>query len=287
MTTPLANLNWNSLPLGKLPFSPDARDLKLASYIDKEKLISASQCPLAHDWDEIPSAAGKLPDADTDPLGNDKANCCVFSAPGHMTKMIGQQTGEPLTVTTDMVLNAYSITGYKLDPKLFDNGFNIRVLLKLWKMFGLYGTKALAYVLVNWKDPDELALASWLGCGTIGGFALPKASQGQVDDKGRQLWSVPPGGFPAGQGPGTWGNHAIWCCKPSPALDGGNSWGQSTYWTMEWGEQCCDERWLVLVDKWKMPSGITPNGFAFDQLMTDVKARADAQSPDPLAALLL
>jgi len=44
---------------------------------------------------------------------------------------------------------------------------------------------------------------------------------------------------------------------------------------------------LVLVDKWKMPSGITPNGFAFDQLMTDVKARADAQSPDPLAALLL
>jgi hypothetical protein len=204
-----------------------------------------------------------------------------------MVKMIGQQTGEPLVVTSNMVLNAYNITGYKLDPKLFDNGFSIRVLLKLWKLLGLYGTKALAYALVNWKDPDELALASWLGCGTIGGFALPKASQGQVDDKGRQLWSVPSGGFSEGQGPGTWGNHAIWCCKPSPALDGGNSWGQKTYWTMDWGFQCCDERWLVLVDKWKMPSGISPNGFAFDQLMADVKARAAAQSPDPLASLLL
>jgi hypothetical protein len=56
---------------------------------------------------------------------------------------------------------------------------------------------------------------------------------------------------------------------------------------MDWGFQCCDERWLVLVDKWKMPSGISPNGFAFDQLMADVKARSAAQSPDPLASLLL
>jgi hypothetical protein len=287
MTSPLIKLNWDLLPLGKLPFEIDVRDLKLSNYIDKSKLTSASQCPLAHDWTAIPTVEDKLPEKDADPLANDKASCCVFSAPGHMVKMIGQQTGEPITVTADMVLDAYGISGYKLDPKLFDKGFSIRVMLKLWKLLGLYGTKALAYVLVNWKDPEELALASWLGCGTIGGFALPKASQGQVDAKGRQLWSVPPGGFGEGQGPGTWGNHAIWCCKPSPALDGGNSWGLDTYWTTAWNNQCCDERWMVLVDKWRLTTGRAPNGFAFDQLLSDVAVRAAAQAAsDPISFLL-
>lgn len=287
MTSSILNLDWNLLPLGKLPFEADPRDLKLSSYIDKSKLISTGQCPLAHDWEAVKNIEGKKPEADSDPLANDNANCCVFSAPGHMVKMIGQQTNSPIVVTKDMVLDAYGITGYRLDPKMFDKGFNIRAMLKIWKLLGLYGTKALAYVLVNWKDPEELALASWLGCGTIGGFALPKASQGQTDEQGRQLWSVPPGGFPEGQGPGTWGNHAIWTCKPSPKLDGGNSWGRKTYWTMEWGNQCCDERWMVLVDKWQAATGRAPNGFAFEDLLADVAARASAQAPsDPLSSLL-
>ena len=288
MTTPLIKLDWSLLPLGKLPFVPDSRDLKFSDYIDKPTLISSSQCPLAHDWDAVPTPEDKKPEPDTDPLANNTANCCVFSGPGHMVKMIGQQTGEPIIVTGDMVLDAYGVTGYRLDPKLFDKGFNIRVMLKLWKLLGLYGTKALAYVYVNWNDAEELALASWLGCGTLGGFCLPKASQGQVDAKGRQLWSVPPGGFPAGQGPGTWGNHCIWCQSPSPTLEGGNSWGQKTYWTMDWNRQCCDERWMVLVDKWQMRTGRAPNGFAFKDLLADVAVRAAAQSAaDPITSFLL
>jgi hypothetical protein len=250
--------------------------LKLANYIDKNKLISAAQCPLSHDWDAIPAPNDKLPVTDDDPLGNNKASCCVFSGPGHMVKMIGQQTGDEITVTEQMVLDAYSITGYKLDPKIFDNGFNIRVLLKLWKLFGLYGTKALAYVSINWNDPDEVALASWLGCGVIGGFMLPKTAQGQVDAQGRQLWDVPKGGFPAGQGPNTWGLHCIWCNSVSPNLVGGNSWGRKVYWTTPWQQQCCEEMWMVLVDKWQMATGRAPNGFAFSDLLADAAARAAA-----------
>ena len=274
-------IDWNKVFLGGLPFEPDDRDLRLKNYIDKNKLINSENCPLAHDWGKISTSSGEMPKPDTDPLGNNIANCCVFSAPGHMVKMIGQQTGDIIEVTTNMVLNAYTIGGYKLDTKLFDNGFPIRAMLKIWKLLGLYGTKALAYVSVNWNDPDEVALASWLGCGTIGGFKLPKASQGQVDDQGqrpsgKQLWFVPPGGFPEGQGPLTWGRHCIWCCKPSPILDGGNSWGLDTYWTVEWNQQCCEERWMVIVDKWRMNNGQAPNGFAFDDLLADAAARAAA-----------
>jgi hypothetical protein len=276
MTSPLLKLDWSLLPLGKAPFQIDTRDLKLSNYIDKNKLINSAQCPLAHDWDTVPTPSGQLPKEDDDPLGNDNAKCCVFSAPGHMVKMIGQQTGEPIIVTKQMVLDAYSITGYKLDPKIFDNGFNIRVLLKLWKLFQLYGTKALAYVAVNWNDPDEVALASWLGCGVLGGFMLPNASQGQVDKLGRQLWSVPMGGFPAGQGPGTWGRHCIWCHSPSSLVVGGNSWGRKVYWTTPWQQQCCEEMWMVLVDRWKMATGRAPNGFAFDDLLADAAVRAAA-----------
>lgn len=275
--TSLISLDWNKLPLGKLPFESDSRDLKLANYIDKDKLISSNDCPLAHDWDAIPTVdeSGKLPEPDTDPLFNNVAGCCVFSGPGHMAKMVGQQTGEPIVVTAEMVSNAYSAyTGYKLNPKLLDRGFSIRIMLKIWKLLGLYGTKALAYAIVNWNDPTELALASWLGCGTLGGFALPKASQSQLDAQGRQLWSVPQGGFPEGQGPGTWGNHCIWCHAPSPGLEGGNSWGIKTYWTTEWNRECCDERWMALLDKWKMRTGRAPNGFAFDDLLADAAARS-------------
>jgi len=276
MTSPLVKLDWSLLPLGKAPFQADARDLKLSNYIDKDKLIASSQCPLAHDWETVPTPSDKLPEPDDDPLGNNKAGCCVFAGPGHMVKMIGQQTGDPITVTEQMVLDAYSITGYKLDPKIFDNGFNIRVLLKLWKLFGLYGTKALAYVSINWNDPDEVALASWLGCGVIGGFMLPKAAQGQVDAQGRQLWDVPTGGFPTGQGPNTWGLHCIWCNSISPSLVGGNSWGRKVYWTTPWQQQCCEEMWMVLVNRWQMPTGRAPNGFAFNDLVTAASARAAA-----------
>lgn len=269
-------IDWKTVPLGGLPHEPDARDLALKNYVDKNKLIDSMQCPLAHDWYSVPTIAGKTPELDKDPLGNNVANCCVFSAPGHMVKMIGQQTGSPVSVTADMVFNAYSVGGYELDTKLFDNGFPIRGMLKIWKLLGLYGTKALVYAAVNWCDPGEVALASWLGCGTIGGFKLPLASQGQVDDRGKQLWSVPQGGFPEGGGPLTWGRHCVWCCKPSPILDGGNSWGQDTYWTVEWQQQCCEERWMVIVDKWKMPNGRAPDGFAFDDLLADAAARAAA-----------
>ena len=276
MTSPLDLIGWDKLPLGKAPFEFDSRDLKLSDYLDKSKLISSSQCPLAHDWEAVTTALGTVPAPDRDPLANNYAGCCVFSGPGHMVKMVGQQTGLPIIVTPEMVIDAYAIGGYKISSKLFDNGFNIRVMLKLWKLFGLYGTKARAYVSVNWNDPTEVALASWLGCGTIGGFRLPKIAQSQVDAQGRQFWYVPEGGFPNGQGPGTWGGHCIWCCKPSPAINGGNSWGEATYWTTQWQQQCCDEMWMVLIDKWQMPSGLAPNGFAFHDLMADAAVRAAA-----------
>jgi len=191
-----------------------------------------------------------------------------------MVHMIGQQTEDSsLAPTADDVLSEYARrSGYDRETGANDNGFVIRDMLKIWQREGMFGTKLLAYALVS-GNPDEIAIASWLGCGTIGGYSLPLASQSQVDAIGRQLWYVPPRGFPSGQGPGTWGGHCIWEDAPSPSLDGGNSWGQQVYWTPEWAKACCDERWICIVDAWKMATGRAPNGFAWDDLMADVRAR--------------
>jgi hypothetical protein len=191
-----------------------------------------------------------------------------------MVSMINAQTGSNFRVSKDEVIGAYAkYSGYDPATGDNDNGYVVRDMLDIWRRDGLYGTKTMAYALVNWNDPDEVVLASWLGCGTIGGYSLPIASQSQQDPQGRQLWFVPSGGWPRGQGPGTWGGHCVWLRGASPKLMTANSWGEDTTWTLEWQSACCDEMWLVLVDKWQSGTGRAPNGFAYQDLLSDVKAR--------------
>jgi hypothetical protein len=270
----MTTVDFSRRPLGKLPFAPKAKDLKLSSYVaDKGRLIESAQVPAASNWSAMPAWTGAPQTPDADPLGNDRAGDCVFAGPGHMVRMIGQLTGKALSPTSADVLEAYSrYTGYDPATGENDNGFRVREMLGIWQREGLFGTKAVAYALVG-NDPDEKAIASWLGCGLIGGYSLPLSAQTQVDATGRQLWYVPVGGFPSGQGPGSWGGHCIWSDAPSPSLDGGNSWGEQTYWTQEWDRACCDERWVVLVDAWVDAIGRAPNGFAIEDLLADVRAR--------------
>jgi len=264
-------MDFSQLPLGKKPFVAKSKDLKLANYIDKSAVISAAQVPLALDWQAFRCANDEIPPLDTDPLGNDRAGNCVFAGPGHQTNMIRAQQGIGEKVTKEQVIAAYAkYSGYDPVTGANDDGFVVRDMLKIWQRDGLYGCRALAYALVNWHDPDEVAVASWLGCGTIGGYSLPKESQDQHGEDGKQLWYVPQGGWPSGRGPGTWGGHCIWVRGTSPKLSTGNSWGQTTLWDLDWQKQCCDEMWLVITDEWATCS---PNGFSYQDLLNDVKAR--------------
>ena len=260
--------------LGKKPFTPDHRDLALSKYVNKR--ILASQVPAALNMaTAFPAPDGTQPAWDVDALGNDDAGDCVFAGPGHQTTLVGALTGKPSVVTKDMAISIYSkLTGYDPVTGDNDNGYDIRTMLNYWRQTGLYGHKILAYASVNWLDPDEVAIAQFLGCGVIGGFQLPTASQGQVDDQGRQLWFVPKGGWPKGQGPGTWGGHCIFVPGTSPGMDQGNSWGGATHWTADWRAQCCDEMWLIVLDHWSLANGRVPTGFALQDLLSDVASRA-------------
>ena len=255
--------------LGKDPFARDHRDLMLKSYIDKSALIDSGLIPALPDWQSMPTVTGALPIPDTDPEGNELSGNCVLAAPAHMVNMIGQQTGNSsLVVTRSMALAAYTkYTGYDAFTGANDNGWQVRSMLKAWKKDGLYGTKCMAFALVDWTDPDEVALATWLAGGTIGGYDLNKEIWNQVDDKGNFTWSVPSTGF----GPSIGGH-----CMYQHGSRNWTTWGQSAVATQEWTDKRCDELWMALTDKWVLPNGVAPNGFAFADLLTDAQARSNA-----------
>jgi hypothetical protein len=261
--------------LGRMPFVRDSRDVMMAKYVDSHRILDSAAIPGALSWEAWPGPNGRLPARDTDALGNNIAGNCVLVGPGHMVRMVGALTGRSFNVTADTAIAEYTaLTGYNPATGEDDNGATIRTMLKRWKSVGLYGTKIKAFARVNPNNIDEVIAASWLGCGLIGGFELPISAQGQMDAKGRQLWSVPSGGFPPAKGPGTWGGHCIWVHTASPKLFGGNSWGEPTFWDFPWQQECCPELWVGILEEWALRNGRCPNGFAYQDLLADVLARS-------------
>ena len=260
--------------LGRQCVSPEkSADLLLSSYIDKPRLLEhflGGECPGASSWTAFPCPDGAAPKPDTDPLGNDVAGCCVFAAPGHYAKLIGQLVGCPTPVTSGMVLTEYAdASGYDPTTGSGDNGFVIRDMMDLWRQHGLYGVALDAYCKVDHKDQSETALALWLAGGLIGGYALPLESKSQVDEQGNPDWFMPAAGWPDGRGPGTWGGHCILRTGESPYGRDGNSWGLPAHMTKSWHDECCDELWMPVCSLWALRNGRTPSGFAYADLLND------------------
>lgn len=260
--------------LGLVPEPPEVDRLLLSRYVDKATLIDVAQAPMGADWTMIPTVSGKLPPPDTDPLYNQHAGCCLFSMAGHHVRLVARLVGRDDiadAVTEEAVKRAYAAaTGYDPDTGEGDNGYTFSGLFAIWEAAGLFGTRMVARASVDWSDEDEVALANWLGVGTLGGYALPIAAQDQVDSRGRPQWSVPPDGWPQGDGPGKWGNHAIF----QHGQRGGNTWGDSVIWTPDWNRACCFQLELGVLDISAMANGRVPAGFAWDDLLADVRARA-------------
>jgi hypothetical protein len=257
-------IDHSQVKLGKKPFTTDHRDLRLAKYLDKGRILDSEIIPAAFDWISMSGLA-----YDTDVLGNDTWGCCVFAGIAHKLRRIGLMTGNAnlSSINADDVVKTYlTLTGGA------DKGFEIREALKIMRKTGLFGATIDGFALVNMGDPDERRIAAWLGCGTLNGYQLPLASQNQVDAQGRQLWDVPAGGWPTGKGPGSWGGH----CEDNHAEDNGlgtdNSWGDPTVRTDAWMRACCDEGYLMLVPQWGA-AGKAPNGFAYADLLSDIQAR--------------
>ncbi len=258
--------------LGKRPFTRDRRDLLLKDYIEAGRILDSAAIPGAIDWFAQPRLDGTRVPYDRNPLGNLTKGCCVFSGLAHKARRVGQLTGNR---TLAGITEADVLQSYAEHTDGQDVGYVVRDLLKEARRVPIFGCVMVdAFAMVDWLDPIERLVACVLGCGTLDGYLLPLSAQGQTDDRGRQLWDVPEGGFPAGQGPGSWGGHCIDQHAEGGDISEGDSWGERTAQTERFKLATCDESWLVLIHGWGGLNGRAPNGFAYQDLLADAQARA-------------
>ena len=272
--------------LGRIADTHRPSDLRLASYLDKTGLraervpgfalglesVASGRCPAAPSWTAFLTPQGIRPTPDQNPLGNNHKCNCVFAGPGHQVNMIGQQTGDSrLVVTTEMVDAEYiKRTGYNPITGANDDGYVIRDMITIWGTEGLYGTKCLAACAVDILNQEEIEFAIWCGCGLIGGYDLPEATETQYDNKGRAVWSMP---IPKNDYPGKRGGHCMYNEGTAPGADNYNSWGEPVTSLPSWRPNCCSELWLVFIDRWIQATGRAPNGLALQDMMSDWNLR--------------
>jgi hypothetical protein len=256
---------------------------KMRAYLDMDKLlqdrrIEAQFIAAAFNWAAMPRGDGTMPAPDTDPKGNNWCGDCVWAGYANQVNACRQAMGLPILVTEAEVVAAYrKYTGFDPADPSTDRGTTMQ---EMWNVAeskdGLFGARVLARASIDPTDGDALTAGVILAGGVIGSYALPECAQNQVDDHDRQLWDYNPAkGWPDGDYPGKWGGHCMRKGGRSPGGDNDDSWGAAHYMTNAFRIETCQSLELALLDTWQFGTadGLAPNGFAFADLLSDIRSR--------------
>lgn len=236
------------MKLGRVTSTPDARDLKLASYLS----ASATPPPLMRNWTRGPTDEGvRFSMFQNNIMGN-----CTCAALGHVDQAAAAQTHRLSTFTDELVIAGYSaIGGY---PE-HDNGASCRDALRYYRRTG----ELEHYVRLD-ADRQQIETAVNLCGGVYVGCDLPLSAQRQA------VWDVGPNGGAGEYARRSWGGHAM-------ALLG---YDRTGVWFVTWGRvrratwpfvlTYCDEFWVCISDLWTDPGQLTPGGFDLERLRADV-----------------
>jgi hypothetical protein len=184
----MTNSDPSSFQLGKLPATVDPRTLRLADFIDYSQLPSF---PSSYkDSDKI--ANWKM-------LGNDRYGDCVVAGETHQEMLFSQLAGTPWVADETTVIDTYfQLTGGR------DIGLNILEYLK-WrrKNNGASSKKMLGFAAVDWRNPNEVAVAISMFHGILTGILLPNTAK--LQSSPNNVWDTV---VKSGNGtPGSWGGH--------------------------------------------------------------------------------
>jgi hypothetical protein len=242
--------------LGKLPASTDHRTLKAAKYLDLEQLPTGptNLTRGVHQW---PMYA------------NDRIGDCGPASCGHMIQAWTAADGLLIVPSPNSVISFYStVSGF--DPARgmnesnpTDVGVNMLDMLNVWRRKGIGGRKILAYVKVDIANKREAQAASFLFGGLSMGYELPEYVQGlsrwYMGDRKR-----------GDDTPGSWGGHAVNRVVHSARTKKNVSWGGLMPVTYEFDREYSDECYAVLSEDWTGGDRKAPNGFALDELLSDL-----------------
>lgn len=243
-----------NLRLGKLAPVFDRRDRLFSHYIDRSKLP------------EIPEQFGHEPIIDDwRMLANDRAGCCVFSGGAHETMLLSAIGGNGMVFNDDGVLADYAaVTGYNPENPATDQGTLTRDAMNYRRQTGLIDFsgkrhKILAYVALEPGNIDDLKAAMYI-FGAVGiGIQFPNSAMAQFDEG--DPWEVAAGATTDG------GHYVPLVGKRQNFIS--VTWGKAQEVTERFLKTYTDEAWAFVSEEF-LQTGRTPEGFALDDLMSDL-----------------
>ncbi len=240
--------------LGKAPARPGAVKFRFGAFFDPRKLPKP---PARFGHYAVGSPWGVL--------GNNDHSCCVFSGAAHEAMVWGHEAGGPSPLFNDNgVLADYAaVTGFDPARPETDQGTDMQAAASYRRKVGIVDAaggrhKIDSYVALRPGAASDLALATYLtGCAGVG-LRFPSSAWTQFDDA--EPWQVVPGSeFDGG--------HYVPCV-------GRNSngdflivtWGRIHAMSPEFYEAFCDEAVAYVSLDILGARGVSPEGFAADDL---------------------
>ncbi len=242
------------VPLGKLPYRHDRRNLQLVKYLPR----ALPAAPSAYDWLSKASPFG--------PMGNLSVGDCTCAGAGHLIQTWTANQGKKTVIPDADILAVYSkLSGYVPGNPATDVGLALIDVLKPWQQTGIDGHKIGAYVQVDLTQ-KILSVACYLFGGLYCGVALPLSAQNQ--DK----WQVPDPNLHGDAAPGSWGGHCVPMGTYDPLGAIFVTWGEEQYASEEFISAYFDEAWAIISQDFLDGKEDNPLGIDLATLKADLAA---------------
>jgi hypothetical protein len=220
--------------LGRLPYEPDPRTLRLASF----RTGAAAGVPVERRWDRGIEDWGLA--------GNDRYGNCVVATAAHMLLGWRWNASEDRRAVSDAEVVKLSWQMGAL------NGYTIIDRLKWWRKKTMWGNRLWMFAGIDpAKDAEVREAVDVFGAADVG-VNLPRAWQVS------EVWDV---GSGRGYEPGSWGGHSV-------TIEGYDSeflylvtWGEIVAMTYAAMHRYVDEAYGVIDPSWLARQGTTPSGY--------------------------
>lgn len=262
-----------ALKLGKKPFTPDSRDLKLSTYADAATILPKVPATFGHEKGLTFGMLGNGPDDTVEP-GFEGCGDCVWAGGDHETQIWLNENGTANARTYfsgKTAVSDYSkVTGYVIDDDNSDVGTDVRTALKYRQKTGLVDTKGNrhkigAYLALEPGNTNDILIAMYL-FGAVGiGINFPDSAMDQFNEN--KPWSVVAGANIDG------GHYIPLVARRDTTYWECVSWAKVQKMTHGFFSEYCDEAWAILSpESIKTATGKTAEGFNLAQLQADLKA---------------
>lgn len=246
-------MNYKAVRLGKGRAKQDTRTLRLSRYLKLDKL---PPLPLSDD------NASKVSVWPMD--GNDIYGNCVLAANEHSIRGWTTYAGSPKYISEQDVINLY----LQMSPR--DEGLIMLDTLNTWRKIGLWNNKIDSYVALDIGDLTQAKYAINLFGYVNIGMSLPN-----INTFGPWTNVTGPANY--------YNGHAVILTgyDDSTRMFKAITWGEVVDLSYDWYQAYVDEAYAILTKDWFTTTGVSPDGFDWNTLQSDLDLIVGKVPPTP------